>query len=187
MTDGAALPMALSDLVVQMRESGLVDETITAGHAFGGDREAVTVAAALSATTAEHVIVGMGPGVVGMGHPLATTAVEVAAILDTADYLHSRPIACLRYSDADPRARHRGVSHHSLVALAMTRATVEIGVPVGVDVDIEHHHVTTVEDVDVPRLLADRGMRVTSMGRGPEDDPAFYAVAGAAGTLASIV
>src|SRR5215216_5883939 len=34
MTDGAALPLALSDLVAGMRERGLVAVTITAGHAF---------------------------------------------------------------------------------------------------------------------------------------------------------
>jgi hypothetical protein len=186
MTDGAALPIALSDLVVQMRDAGLVDETITAGHAFGGDQDAVNVAAAISASTASLVIVGMGPGVVGMGHALATTAIEVASILDTAEFLGGRPIAALRYSAVDPRERHRGVSHHSLMALALTRSTVEVAVPLGIEVEIERHHVTTVDDVDVPALLEARGLRVTSMGRGPEDDPAFYAVAGAAGTLASL-
>lgn len=186
MTDGGALPMVLSDLVVSMREAGLVDETITAGHAFGGDHEAVTVAAAMAAASNELVIVAMGPGVVGTGSPLGTTGIEVAAVLDTATALGHRAIACLRWSDADPRDRHRGLSHHSRTALELVRSTVEVAVPVGIEVDIDRHDVTTVDDVDVPRLLADRGLHVTSMGRGPADDPAFYAVAGAAGTLASL-
>lgn len=186
MTDGAALPMVISDLVVQMRDSGLIDETITAGHAFGGDHEAVNLASALAVASSDTVIVGMGPGVVGTESTYGTTAVEVASILDTAAALGRRPIAALRYSDADLRERHRGLSHHSRTALKLTRSTVDVAVPLGVEVDIERHHVVTVEDVDVPALLEARGMRVTSMGRGPEVDPAFYAVAGAAGTLASL-
>ena len=183
MTDGAALPLALSDLVVAMKERRLVDETVTAGHAFGGDREAVTVAAALGAD-ADLVVVAMGPGVVGTGTRLGTTAIEVASVLDTAAALGQRAIACLRYSDADPRDRHRGLSHHTRTALELTRSTVEVAVPQGIELELGRHTVTIVPDVDVPTLLGD--LRVTSMGRGPEDDPAFFAVAGAAGTLASL-
>ena len=182
MTDGAALPIALSDLVVALKDRGLVDETVTAGHAFGGDREAVTVAAALGAD-ADLVVVAMGPGVVGTGTRLGTTAIEVASVLDTAAALGQRAIACLRYSDADPRDRHRGLSHHTRTALELTRSTVDVAVPEGIEVELDRHTVTTVPDVDVPTLLGD--LRVTSMGRGPEDDPAFFAVAGAAGTLAA--
>jgi hypothetical protein len=186
MTDGGALPMALSDLVVQLRDAGLVDRTITAGHAFGGDDEAITVHSALTASDADLVIVGMGPGVVGMGHPLASTAVDVASALDAAAHLGGRPILAVRYSDADPRLRHQGISHHSEAVLELVRSTVEVAVPKGVSFPVERHRTVPVPDVDVPALLAAKGLRVTSMGRGPEDDPAFYAVAGAAGTLASL-
>jgi hypothetical protein len=187
MTDGGALPVAFSDLVVSMRSAGLIDQTITAGHAFGGDLEAVTVPSALTGIEADLVIVGMGPGVVGMGHPLATTAVDVAAVLDAVDHLGGRPILAVRYSDADPRERHRGVSHHSEAVLELVRSTVDVAVPTGVAFPVLRHRVTPVHDVDVPGLLAGLGLRVTSMGRGPEVDPAFYSVAGAAGTLASRV
>ena len=34
------------------------------------------------------------------------------------------------------------------------------------------------------KLLAGWGLQVTSMGRGPEEDPLFFAAAAAAGTLA---
>src|SRR5919109_2248591 len=37
MTDGAGLPLALSDLVATLRAKGLLEATITCGHAFGGD------------------------------------------------------------------------------------------------------------------------------------------------------
>jgi len=187
MTDGGALPIALSDLVVSMRAAGLIDQTITAGHAFGGDFEAVTVPSALVGVSADLMIVGMGPGVVGMGHPLATTAVDVAGVLDAVDQLGGRPILAVRYSDADPRERHRGISHHSEAVLGLVGSTIDVAVPTGISFPVHRHRLTPVHDVDVPSLLAARGMRVTSMGRGPEDDPGFYAVAGAAGTLASLV
>lgn len=201
MTDGAALPLALSDLVVSMRDAGLIDVTFTAGQAFGGDHEAVNVTSALVAARhvgrADLVIVGMGPGVVGTATRLGYSALEVGAVLDAADLLGGRPIATLRYSDADPRLRHQGVSHHSTTALTLgTRARVGIGVPAGPWTDRVHadlraggltdrHQVVVVPDADVAGQLARRGVRVTSMGRGPEDDPGFYAVAGAAGTLAA--
>src|SRR5262245_47017135 len=43
MTDGGALPLALSDLVHDLRRLGALDTTVTAGHTFGGDLEAVSV------------------------------------------------------------------------------------------------------------------------------------------------
>jgi hypothetical protein len=201
MTDGAALPMALSDLVAAMCDDGLIDVTFTAGQAFGGQHESVNVPSALvaarRATGADVAIVAMGPGVAGTATKLGYSALEMGPELDTVDLLGGRPIAALRFSLADPRLRHQGVSHHTRTALALaTRARVSIGVPRGqweervmADLDatglLERHRVVTVDDPIVPGLLAARGMRVTSMGRGPEDDPGFYAVAGAAGTLAA--
>ena len=43
MTDGAGLPLALSDLVAALTDRGLLDATVTCGQAFGGDFEAVSV------------------------------------------------------------------------------------------------------------------------------------------------
>ena len=37
MTDGAALPLAMSDLVVDLVAAGVLCGTVSAGHAFGGD------------------------------------------------------------------------------------------------------------------------------------------------------
>jgi hypothetical protein len=37
----------------------------------------------------------------------------------------------------------------------------------------------------VPALLAAAGLRVSTLGRGPQDDPLFYAYAGAAGVVAA--
>ncbi|HEX4902049.1 MAG TPA: DUF3866 family protein [Acidimicrobiales bacterium] len=189
MTDGAALPLALSDLVVAMRGAGLVHGTVTAGHAFGGDLEAVSVPSALAlavhALDAELVIAAMGPGVVGTGAALGTTAVEAAAVLDAAAALGGRPVLCVRASGADARERHRGVSHHVTTVLDLARSRVEVGVVPGAELADARHDVQPVDVPDVPSLLAQRGVEVRSMGRGPDDDPLFYAAAGAAGVLAA--
>jgi hypothetical protein len=201
MTDGAALPLALSDLVASMRDAGLVAATVTAGHAFGGDHEAVNLPSALVVARrvvgADVTVVAMGPGVVGTATRLGYSALEVGPALDAVEWLGGRPVATVRFSLADPRSRHAEVSHHTRTALGLaTRARATIGVPRGpwdrpLRAALEsagladRHRLLAVDDPDVPALLADRGLRVTSMGRGPEEDPAFYAVAGAAGTAAA--
>jgi hypothetical protein len=48
--------------------------------------------------------------------------------------------------------------------------------------------VPSPDDVDVPdvgALLEQHGLRVTTMGRGPDDDPSFFQWAGAAGVAAA--
>lgn len=189
MTDGAGLPMAMSDLVVTMRDAGLIHETITAGHAFGGDLEAVSVPSALTLAVhggADLVIVAMGPGVVGTDSALGTTAVEAAAVLDAAAALGGRPIACVRASGVDPRERHRGASHHVDTVLRLARSRVEVATVAGAEVIADRHHVVTLHGgLDVIELLAARKVRVTSMGRDAADDPLFFAAAGAAGTFAA--
>jgi hypothetical protein len=189
MTDGAALPLALSDLVADLHAAGLLAGTITVGHAFGGDLEAVSVPGALALARhvqqADVVVVSMGPGVVGSGSPLGTTAVEVAAVLDTAAALGGRPVAALRMSSGDERPRHQGLSHHARTALGLTRSRVLAPVPRGQDADgLERHEVVEVEPPDVAALLAAAGLTVTTMGRGPAEDPLFFAAAAAAGHVA---
>jgi len=191
MTDGAALPIALSDLVAAMVDGGVLDATITAGHAFGGDLEAVSVASALALARhvleADVVIAAMGPGVVGTGTALGTTSVEVAAILDTAAALGGQPVAAVRMSGGDARPRHQGVSHHTRTALALTRSRVLVASPHADALADERHDVRVVAPVPVAELLSDAGLRVTTMGRGPEEDLPFFEAAAAAGTLAAAI
>ncbi len=188
MTDGAALPIVLSDLVVAMRDGDLVHATVTAGHAFGGDREAVSMPSGLAiAAAVEHadlIIVGMGPGVVGTDSALGTTAVEAASVLDAAAALGGRPICCMRASGTDLRPRHRGASHHIATVLQLARTPVEVATVAGAEIEAPRHRVHLLEAIDAPALLRARGLHVTSMGRGPDDDPLFYAAAAAAGVLA---
>lgn len=189
MTDGAALPIALSDLVADMVAAGLLAVTLTAGHAFGGDLEAVSVASALvmarHVASAEMAVVAMGPGVVGTGTALGTTAVEVASILDTAAALGGRPVAALRMSSGDDRTRHSGVSHHSQTALDLTRSGVLVASPAEGAFAHGRHDVRVVSPPPTGQLLSDAGLNVTTMGRGPQEDPLFFDAAGAAGLLAA--
>jgi hypothetical protein len=203
MTDAAALPIVLSDLVASLRTAGLLDVTITAGQSFGGDLEAVNVPSALTlarhAAAADVTIVAMGPGGVGTGTVLGFGALEVAAVLDAVAGLGGTPIACVRYSEADTRERHQGVSHHTLTALARTSmAPVVVPVPEGPFAApitaalaragvAARHRVVTAATPDVAALLARSGIDVTTMGRGPRDDPGFFAAAGAAGAAAAAV
>jgi hypothetical protein len=189
MTDGAALPIVISDLVDGMARVGLIDATITAGHAFGGDLEAVSVPSALAlakhVTNADVAIVAMGPGVVGTSSPLGTSALEVAAILDAAAALGGRPVAVLRMSDGDERERHRGVSHHSRTALDLVRSSVLVAAPHDGVYAHDRHDVRTVEGPDVGARLGDLGLQVTTMGRGPAEDPLFFRATASAGALAA--
>lgn len=187
MTDGAALPLALSELAWTLTERKVLDATVTAGNAFGGDLEAVSLPSALQlarhAGRADVVIVGIGPGVVGTGSALGTTAVDVAWALDSASSLGGRAALCVRASGADPRERHRGISHHSTTILGLTHTSPLVPLPAEMATGVPG--ATAVEVPDVAAVLADLDMSITSMGRGPDDDPDFFAAAGAAGAWAA--
>ena len=193
MTDSAALPLPLSDLVAALRDAGLVALTVTAGHAFGGDHEAVNALSGLGvavAAGADAVVVGPGPGVVGTATPHGHGAVEVAALVDLAGRAGARPIVAVRYSDADERARHRGVSHHTGTALGFAHEAALIGVPPGAPWpagELAPHDVVEVAVPDVLGLLDRAGIAVTSMGRTAAEDPRFHAFAAAAGVVAASV
>jgi hypothetical protein len=74
----------------------------------------------------------------------------------------------VRTSEADPRARHRGVSHH-------TRAVLELCLG----------EVVVAEDSDGDGWeAACAGLPLAHMGRGPEHDPRFFRAAFAAGVAA---
>jgi Protein of unknown function (DUF3866) len=187
MTDGAALPLALSDLVHALRERGVVASTVTAGHAFGGDLEAVAVPSALALARhvvgADVVVVGMGPGVVGTASPLGTTAVEVAGVVDAAAAMGARVALCCRASGADPRPRHRGVSHHVRTILGLAAVRPEVPLPAALAGEVVG--ATVVDGPDPAAVLDGLGLTVTTMSRGPADDPPFFAAAASAGAWAA--
>ncbi len=202
MTDGAALPLAFSRAVAELKDKGLLNMTITAGHAFGGDLEAITVPSALAAAKAvagaDLAVIAMGPGIVGSGTKYGFTGLEQAHHLEDVERLGGKAIAVPRVSFADPRERHRGLSHHSRTVLEeLTYARAWIGWPrAGAEQDMlerelagsrlaERHRVCPVDLPDVGEVLASYGLRVTTMGRDYRQDPAFFAVTMAAGILAA--
>jgi hypothetical protein len=190
MTDGAALPLALSDLVADLCVGHHLAFTITAGHAFGGDIEAVNVPSALELAAragADIVIVAMGPGVVGTGTALGTTALEIAPIVDAVAALGGAPIVAARRSDVDERARHRALSHHTTTALALAARPADVAHAAGTPLfDVPPpHRVVTVDVPPVGALLARLDLDVRTMGRGPQDDPLFFQTTAAAGVLAA--
>jgi hypothetical protein len=198
MTDQAALPLALSELVPACAAAGLIDVTVTCGQAFGGDMEAVTLHSGLVAArlvaAADVAVVAIGPGVVGTGSVLGHGGIAQGEALNAAAAVGGRPIAALRVSFADARERHRGVSHHTLTALTrIALAPCAVAVPrlaadqLGrVERDLESGGVwRRHQRVDAAADLPDtRGVASRSMGRTPEDDPAFFAAAAAAGVVA---
>jgi hypothetical protein len=196
MTDGASLPLAFSDLVAELRSRQLLCGTVTAGHAFGGDFEAVTVPSALGVAVkecgADAVIVAMGPGVVGTGSRLGTTAIEVAPVVAAAKFLQARPIVAIRASSGDQRTRHLGISHHTITALAMC-AGADLPVPLDDRAMIEEipptviarHTIVPTDIADPAKMLSDMRLHVSSMGRDPGADAAFFRFASAAGTHAA--
>ncbi len=198
MTDFGALPLALSEVVRASVEAGLVDTTITCGHAFGGAYEAVNVHSALLAARhvarADVAIVAIGPGVVGTATPFGHGGVAQGEAVNAVAALGGVPVASLRLSFADQRVRHHGVSHHTIAALtrvALARAVVAVPhLPADLAEEVE----ATLEDAGVwdrhERVVARaghagppdlKGVRVTTMGRAESDDPAFFAAAYAAG------
>lgn len=194
MTDAGALPIALSDLVADLRRVGLLDATVTAGHAFGGDEEAVNTRSAMAVARhrlrADVIVAGMGPGSVGTGTELGYSGLEVADLLNGAADVGGQPVIALRYSEADTRERHRGVSHHSRTALGLVRAAIVVPIPVGgnaPEVLPARAEVVEVDPVGAVALLSSHDLHVTSMGRNAGADPLFFSYAAAAGAFAAQV
>ena len=196
MDDTAALPYALSDVAAALRETGLLHVSVSAGQAFGGDIEAVNVASGLTLAVhagADVVVVAPGPGVVGTGSTLGFGSIAGAAWLDWATALGGVAVASVRFSRADERDRHRGVSHHSRTVLRLVARQVVVPVPagpLGEEVaaglpDRSEIRVVPVDTADHRAVLDRHGLTVSTMGRTLDDDPEFGTVAAAAGTWAA--
>lgn len=202
MTDGGALPLAFSRTVAGLRDAGwLPAGTITAGQAFGGDLEAVTLHSGLLAARlvagAELVIVTQGPGNLGTGTRWGFSGVAAGEAVNAAATLGGRPVGALRISFADQRTRHRGISHHSLtaygrVALAPAdlvlpdlggwagsaiRAAAE---PLGA-----RHRLVTVPAQGLLKALTSCPVPLSCMGRGLDDDLEYFVANAAAGRHAA--
>jgi hypothetical protein len=179
---GGALPVSLSDTVRLLKTRQLLESAIAVAPCLDGDVQALTVASALVWARAKGfdvVVCGIGPGIVGSGSGLGHGGLAVAEAANAAAALGGRAIVAVRYSTGDPRERHRGVSHHTRSALRLVLGAREVPWPRGLDRDAA---LGEVVEVDVEGWNdACSGLTLTHMGRGPSDDPWFFASAFAAG------
>ena len=192
MTDGGALPIALSDLVCELRERGLLDATVTCGHAFGGDYEAVSVYGALAVARhvadADAVVVAMGPGSAGTADPArlqrrsrsGPSSTRPTALGGYADRRTARLVRRPATAPSRRLAPQRHDARRSRRAAGCTVALPRVGgdeerqlradlAAAGIDT---RHELVDVAPVGIVDLLdATRDLHVVSMGRPAADDP----------------
>jgi hypothetical protein len=196
MTDGGALPAGFSRTL-----DGLADHligTVTAGQAWGGDLEAITVHSGLLAARhvlgADVTIVTQGPGNLGTGTTWGFSGVAIGEAINAAGVLQGRPVGSLRLSGADPRPRHRGVSHHSLTAYGkVALVPADLAVPSGVNGHVrealeplaERHRLVTVDTDGLEEALRKSPVPLSTMGRGLDEDLVYFLAAAAAGRHAA--
>ena len=201
MQDGGALPAWFSRTCAVLREAGWLAATVTTGQSFGGDLETVTVHTGLLAARhvlgADIAVIAQGPGNLGTGTRWGSSGVAAGDAVNATAALGGRPVASLRISDADPRMRHRGVSHHSLTAYGrVALAPADVVVPVlagefGAQVTAEaaplggRHDLVTVPADGLEAALRACPARLSTMGRGLDEDLAYFLAAAAAGRHAS--
>jgi len=200
MTDGGALVAWFSRTVSELADD-LVG-TVTVGQALGGDLEAVTVHTGLLAARhvlgADIAIVAQGPGNLGTGTTWGFSGVVAGDAVNAVAVLEGLPVGALRISDADPRSRHRGVSHHSLttfgrVALAGLDLAVPEGLPRELRVRVEddlaaqpdRNRIVYVSDRGLLDALAASPVTLSTMGRGLDEDPWYFLAGAAAGRHAA--
>ena len=200
MTDGGALPLWYSRSVAQLRAAGWLTCVVTVGQAYGGDAEAVTLHTGLLAARhvydAEVAVVTQGPGNLGSGTRWGFSGVACGEAVNTATVLGGRCVASLRISDADRRERHHGISHHSLTAygrVALVPADVvvptlegELAARVGDQLTLlARHRIVTVDVNGLLDVLRSSPVQLSTMGRGLDEDPAYFLAAAAAGRHAA--
>ena len=201
MLDGGALPAWFSRTAAGLRAAGWLAGTVTTGQSFGGDLETVTVHTGLLAARhvlgAQVTVVAQGPGNLGSGTRWGFSGVACGEAVNAVAALGGRPIASLRVSEADPRPRHRGISHHSLTSygrVALARADVAVpelpgefgkqvtaqAAPLG-----ERHQLVSVPVDGLMEPLAGCPVRLSTLGRGLAEDRAYFLAAAAAGRHAA--
>jgi hypothetical protein len=166
---GGALPVSLSDTVRVLEERGLVATSAAVAPCFDGDVQCVSVVSALGWAREGHdvAVCAIGPGIVGTGTRFGHGGVAAAEAANAALALGGVPVVAARVSGADDRARHRGLSHHTEAVLALVRGEAVVA-----------------DSGGEGWREACAGLPLSHMGRGPEEDPNFFAAAYAAGLAA---
>ena len=203
MTDSASLPLAMSKVVHQLKEKGLLHVSISCGQAFGGDLEAVNlytgIIAAFALACVDVALISAGPGVVGTGTRFGFSGMELAENINRVRALGGTPLVIPRLSLQDYRGRHQGVSHHTLTPLSLSHVLpaylplppltlpertliMEQLKAYGI---MKKHRVCSVVPYDPEKLSLEEEVVMETMGRKAGEDPLFFKAAAAAGTLAA--
>jgi hypothetical protein len=183
-TWGGALPGQLSDAVRELVARGLLAGHVTAGQAFGGDHEAISVHGALHAALTslgwDAALIGPGPGIVGSDTALGHGGVAALESAHAALSLGCRTIVVPRMSSGDPRPRHRGLSHHSAAVLGLLLRPVDVALPEPAPLPGDHRAREAAVDLHGYRAS---GLPARTMGRGIEQDDLFFRAALAGGVV----
>ena len=79
----------------------------------------------------DAAVCGPGPGIVGSASALGHGGMSALDSAHAALALGCRTLLVARMSSADPRGRHRGISHHTLTVLDLLLAPVIVSLPAG--------------------------------------------------------
>lgn len=189
-TGGGALPGSLSRDVRQLVERGVLAGHVTAGPAYGGGAEAITLIGAIDAAGSlgwDCVIAGPGPGILGSATAFGHGGMAALDVIHCGLALGADVLLSPRLSASDQRARHRGLSHHSRSVLDLALGPVELPVPAEfsdllparLPESVTITPVTVGQDLDE---YAASGLPRRTMGRDFEEDRPFFAGPVAAGT-----
>jgi len=207
MTDGGSLPLIMSEVAGHLTEKDWIRHTLTAGHSFGGQWEAVNVYSALVAARcalrADVAVTCIGPGAVGTGTRFGHSGMQQAQSINATTILNGMPIMPPRFSCTDERRRHRGLSHHSHTVLECA-ARDDLRVVVAEDgTDLSWREAAHTRPAH-GRVISDKGgpgiqlLRtefeperarelLRYMGRPLEDERDFFLAASAAGRFAAMM
>lgn len=199
MTDTGALPIDFSNTVKELQSKGIIDNTITIGHSFGGDFECINIYTGLitskEITNSDVTIVCMGPGIVGSGTKYGFSGIEQGRIIDDVNILGGLSYGIPRISFADKRKRHKGISHHTLTSLGkISQTKCNLVVPILNDeknkiikkqINDEKihlkHNIIYEDGSEIKNALDYFNLKVCTMGRDYNNDKDYFISLGAVG------
>lgn len=182
---GGALPVSLSDAVRALRARHMLETTIAVAPCVDADLECVTFASALAVAAArgiEIVVAGIGPGVVTTRSRLGHGGLSVADAANATAALGGASVIAPCVSSSAPGGDDHGLSPRTRSALELCLGEVVVAWPNGLDAP-PGLAVTAVDVTGWREACA--GLPLAHEGRGPEDDPWFFASSFAAGVVAT--
>jgi hypothetical protein len=186
-TAGGAMPGAMSRVVPELRERELLAAHVTAGPAYGAEREAISTPGAIHWGLHDEgwdvALCGPGPGILGSASALGHGGMLALDTAHAALALGCPTLVVARMSSGDPRDRHRGISHHTVTVLELVLGRVVVALPADADLDLpdDYRHDVRAVAVDLDGYRRS-GLPARTMGRDLDEDPEFFAAALAAGT-----